>query len=303
VVARCLAGRPEDRYQDAAQLAAELESCRELRRVERDLPASNVLARLTLGRPFLATAVLLLLPHLLGSVVNITYNTQQIVQPELNAAQRAVFAQTVLWYNVLVYPVCIVLLLRPVVLVFRTWRKLSRPGPIAPAEVDEARRRALRLPVWDIVLACVGWLPGGLIFPLVLHLASGNPGARVYWHFLFSFTISGLIALTYSTIAAEFIVVRILYPRLWLDARQLRSTARGELAREEGRLAVLQFLAVLIPLAGASLLLSVGGEHLLDLSFRVLVTALLALGMVGLGVAILAAKEVRHAVDALTGHR
>jgi hypothetical protein len=199
--------------------------------------------------------------------------------------------------------VCSVLLFRQVLLVFRTWRKLSQPGLIEPAEVDEARRRALRLPLWDIVLACVGWLPGGLVFPLVLHLATGNLEPKVYWHFLFSFTISGLIALTYSAIAAEFVVVRVLYPGLWLDARQLRTTARGELAREEGRMAVLQFLAVLIPLAGASLLLSVGGKNLLDLSFRVLVTALLAVGMVGLGLAILAAKELRQAVDALTGHR
>jgi hypothetical protein len=105
--------------------------------------------------------------------------------------------------------------------------------------------------------------------------------------------------LTYSTIAVEFLVVRVLYPGLWLDARRLRATARSELGREEGRLALLQFLAVLIPLSGAVLLLGLAPEKM-HLSFRLLVTALLAAGMVGLGLAILAASAVRQAVDALT---
>jgi hypothetical protein len=40
---------------------------------------------------------------------------------------------------------------------------------------------------------------------------------------------------------------------------------------------------------------------LLPISFRLLVTGLLAAGMLGLGLAILAASELRQAVDALTG--
>jgi serine/threonine protein kinase len=301
IIARCLAGLPEERYQSAAELAADLESCRELRRAHRDLPPGRLLTRLALAQPFLVAAVLLPLPHVLGSIVNITYNSLQI---ELHdEAQKAVFAQLVFWYNLPIYPLCLFLFFRQVVPIFRTWQKLSRPGPIQPAEVDEARRRALRLPLWSIGLSCLGWLPGGLLFPLGLHLLAGPVGWDIYLHFVFSFTVSGLIALTYSTIAVEFIVVRVLYPGLWLDARHLRATARSELSREEGRLAILQFLAVLIPLSGASLLISVDPEQLEDLPFRLLVTALLAAGMFGLGLAILAAKELRQAVDALTGHR
>ena len=125
----------------------------------------------------------------------------------------------------------------------------------------------------------------------------------MYGQFLFSFTISGLIALTYSVIAVEFVVVRVLYPGLWLDARDLRQRSHRELQREEGRLAVLQFLAVLIPIAGATLMLSVGPEDFTPSSyrtFRLLVTALLALGMVGLLLAILAGQELRQAVAAFS---
>ena len=65
---------------------------------------------------------------------------------------------------------------------------------------------------------------GGVLFPLLIDvLTSDSVAAMTYWRFLFSFTVSGLIALTYSVIATEFVVVRVLYPGLWLDARGLRS--------------------------------------------------------------------------------
>ena len=35
----------------------------------------------------------------------------------------------------------------------------------------------------------------------------------MFWHFLISFTLSGLIAMTYSLFAIQFVVLRVLYPR------------------------------------------------------------------------------------------
>src|SRR5205814_949925 len=144
IMARCLAARPGDRYQSAAELAADLESCRELRRAERDMPRGRLLTRLALAQPFLVAAMLLPLPHFLGSVVNITYNALRI---KLTEAQQGVFLPLVLAYNLPIYPLCLALFFRQVIPVYRTWRKLSRPGPVDPAEVDDARRRALRLPL------------------------------------------------------------------------------------------------------------------------------------------------------------
>jgi hypothetical protein len=148
-----------------------------------------------------------------------------------------------------------------------------------------------------------------VIFPLALHLRAGPLEPKVFMQFLFSFTVSGLIALTYSVIAVEYLVVRVLYPGLWLDARAMRQKARGDLERAEGRLSVLQFLAVLIPLAGAALLLGVGPDEFRQPGvdareayrrFRLLVTGLLGAGMVGLGLALLAGRELRETVRALT---
>jgi hypothetical protein len=166
--------------------------------------------------------------------------------------------------------------------------------------VAQARRRALRLPRWGLALSCLGWLPGGLLFPLGVSALAGRVNGAVYVHFLVSFTISGLIALTYSVLAIEFVVLRVLYPRLWAGERAPRQVARAELAGTEGRLRLLQFLAVLIPLGGAGLMLGVGPEEF-DQPFRLLVSALLAVGTAGLGLALLASAELGRVLAALTG--
>jgi hypothetical protein len=300
VIARCLAPDPADRFQSAAELAAALESCRELERVRRDMPQGSWLTRAALARPFLIAAVLVALPHVLGSVVNITYNSLRIHLP--HPEQKAAFLWVMLGYNVALYPACLWLFFRQWLLVYRVWRRLARPGWIDPDEVDEARLRSLRLAPWAWALSAVGWLPGGLAFPLLIDLIAGGVEWLTYFRFVFSFTMSGLVALTYTVIGVRFVTVRVLYPGLWLDARKLRQVAPGELAREEGGMRVSQLLAVLIPLMGASLLLGVtkGAD---DLGFRLLVIAMMAAGAAGTGLAIYAASELRRAVDAITGRR
>jgi serine/threonine protein kinase len=304
VVRRCLAPAPADRYPSAADLASALQGCRELRGVERELPRGGAVTAFALRYPFLMGCLLMLLPQVLGSIVNISYNSLRIVE-QLSPPQQSAFERLVLIYNALVYPLCLALLFRQIGPVLRTWRRLSSLAPITGPEVEQVRRRALRLPLWVIGLSCLGWLPCGLVFPLGVSALAGWVGLEVFGHFVLSFVISGLIALTYSVFAIQFIVLRVLYPRLWLDERSPCQVARGEVGAVEGRLRLLVFLAVLIPLAGAVLLLGVGPEQLQSSysAFRLLVTALLALGMVGLGVALLASAELSRALSALTGTR
>jgi hypothetical protein len=125
----------------------------------------------------------------------------------------------------------------------------------------------------------------------------------VYVHFLISFTISCLIALTYSFFAMQFVVLRVLYPWLWTDARDMRATARAELAGVEIRLTWFQFLAALIPLGAAVMMVAEGPQEFKEgyRIFRLLVTALIALGMTGLGMAIAVSRRLHETLAALTG--
>jgi hypothetical protein len=204
----------------------------------------------------------------------------------------------VLVYNAVAYPVCVGIACRLVAPVFIAWRTLERSGAVA-----EAHRRALKWPLRVVPLACAGWLPGGLIFPMVLaarSTASAPIGLEVFGHFLVSFWISGLIAMTYSYFGVESIALRVAYPRLWAGARGLRATMAAELEGRESRLAAFQLLSSLIPLSGAAMLIGLGPEDMSRTS-RTLIGALIVLGMAGIGLTHSAARLLSRTLTALAG--
>ncbi|MFN4259048.1 MAG: serine/threonine-protein kinase [Gemmataceae bacterium] len=304
-VRRCLQPVPERRYPSATYLAQALEGCREHQEICQQLPPAGFLTRLTMQHPFLMGAIFGLLPQLVGSVVNITYNSIRIVDT-LTESQRAVFNQLVLVYNVAVYPACLAVLFWFVAPIYTFWRQLSRRVLPEKYELEQVRRRVLRLPVVIIALVSIGWLPGSILFPLLLDYVAGPLRSTVYIHFFISFAISGLIALTYSLFVVQFIVLRVLYPRLWLDTRGIQRIAADELGTLKRRLWVFQLLAGVIPLAGAVLMIEVGPEEFTHSSyqtFRWLVTGLIALGMAGFIAALTASRRLNDCLIALTGSK
>jgi hypothetical protein len=101
---------------------------------------------------------------------------------------------------------------------FRLWPELAGPAIADRDRVTAVRRRVLTWPMWVVTLSCLGWVPGGLIFPAAVSLVAGHVGLDVFGHFLISFTVSGLIALTYSFFGVQYAALRIFYPKLWTDA-------------------------------------------------------------------------------------
>jgi hypothetical protein len=71
-----------------------------------ELPAPGPVTAATMQCPLLLIAMLALLPHVLGSIVNISYNAIQIVD-RLSGTQRVAFSQLVLGYDLIVYPFCV----------------------------------------------------------------------------------------------------------------------------------------------------------------------------------------------------
>jgi eukaryotic-like serine/threonine-protein kinase len=301
-IIRCLAPRPGERYPGAAEVAEALDGYRRLHRMQKGLPVGGWLTLVCLRYPFAALAVLVLLPQVLGSAVNISYNTLRIVN-HLTPEQQDLFTRLVLGYNAMVYPACLLALCWLTAPVLRAWRRLAG-GAGSHAAVDDARRRVLRWPLLAVGLSCAGWLPGGLLFPALLHALAGPLPTAVFGHFLLSFTISGLIATTYSLFAIQFVALRSLYPRLWVDARGVSERAVAELRPLGRRLGFFQMSAGLIPLAGAVLLIEVGPGELDGAgtrSFRVLLTALIVLGMFGFGVALAVSRRLNDTLAVLTG--
>jgi serine/threonine protein kinase len=298
VLRKCLDPDREQRFQTATELARALEGCVEWRRIEQAMPPAGSLTRLTQRHPFLVMAVLSLLPHLLGSLINIAYNTDRILGG-LTAAQKDAFTSLVIAYNVLVYPICLGLCVAVVAPVFSAWRRLARGEVLADDEAAGVRRRALALPLWGMVLSAAGWLPGGVLFPLGLTWLAGPITWEAFAHFVVSFTISGLIASTYALLGLQFVVFRVLYLQLWTDSRDLQRTAALELAAPEARLRLVQLATGLIPLVVAVVMMDVQtGDAGSRLTRLVLPTLL---GMLGFGVAMLASTRIAQTVHAFFG--
>jgi serine/threonine protein kinase len=281
---RCLEPEPAERYQSAAELARALDGCREWRRIDGELPSLGPFTDIITRHPFLVLMVLTFLPHVMGSLVNIPYNLLRVVE-DLTPPQQAAFTNMSLVYNVVVYPAFIWMVYRLVAPSFRALRELDRSAAIDAATVAAARREILSLPAWAVALSCLGWLPGGLVFPLGIDLMAGPIAPAVYGHFLISFTISGLIALTYTFFGVQLMVLRVVYPQLWVDAQDLRQTVLREVGARRHFLGLFQVLAGIIPLSGAVLMVGVGPEIFGDRTFRLLLAGLIGAGMVGFGLA------------------
>ncbi|MEM6799175.1 MAG: hypothetical protein AAF589_06645, partial [Planctomycetota bacterium] len=161
--------------------------------------------------------------------------------------QQSLFIQLVTWYNALVYPAALATLVyffRPV---FRQWKALEGAERLDAQQVDATRRAALRLPIWVLIAAAIGWLPGGVIFPAMIHLLRGPIDGHVFSHFITSFAFSGSIAVAYSFAGMQYVALRVLYPRLWTDATNFDQTARRELAGTTWRLWFIEGTAYFIP--------------------------------------------------------
>ncbi len=289
---RCLAPDPEQRYQTAAELCESLEAARELHGVRKSLPTPGRLMQLAQRWPLQMLVLAVLIPSLLGSGINISYNMVRIAG-DLTADQMAMFHKMLLGYNLIVYPVCVGLL------VYR-----ARPIFYRPSKADSAQMRQsiVALPMWIVGLGIVGWLPGGFIFPLGLHLAAGPIDGAVFGHFLTDFVFSSLIAVTYSYFGAETILLRVLYPRYLLGQPRPKKTARRELRRVPRRLQVAQIVAAIIPLLGAILIVLIGPAEREGYGmFRFLVTLLIVLGMVGFSCSMTAVRVLQQTLQALTG--
>lgn len=151
----------------------------------------------------LLTALAPVVPQILGSAFNIWYNTTVIrpllVSPELK--QR--FYETVIAYNLLVYPIGVVLWLRRIFSFRKLFHRLAEASDIDSSSLVRARRRLIHLPWFAAVICGVAWF---LCIPVFIGalMAVQNPlDPRLLMHLPISFCVSGFIAVTHSFFLVE----------------------------------------------------------------------------------------------------
>jgi eukaryotic-like serine/threonine-protein kinase len=278
VIRRCLEHDPDARYPTAEHLGRALDGAWRLLATRRTLPRAGALARWAVDNRFRAMVLAALCPHIAASAVNISYDA---VAVELEPRQRGVFALLVLGYNAIAYPLCFG---SGIYLLLKVRAGLTALETAQGPDVDLLRARVIRLGWQMAILGAVGWLPGALAFPLVIDLAAGPVGWRTYAHYAISFLLAGLVGVVFGYLSLAYVVFRAVLPYVGNPD----TTRPGRMWEEVRRLTVpfgpLLVLACTVPLIGAALLVTLGDDRM-TLGFRLLVTALIVVGMVGVGVA------------------
>ena len=293
-IGRCLEPAPADRFASGSDLAEQLDGCRRMRQIEMRLPPMPRLLRGALKRPFVWIILLVIVPQFIASIVNFGFNFSQIVRKEVSP-HREFFKMVAIVYNLIVYTGAITLFVITIRPVLQCWRALEGSEPISDEQVTIARQKALRLPIWFVGITAVGWYTGGELLPLIVKVFSPENSIA---HFMMSHLVSGLIAMAYSLCGTLFVVLRVLYPAMWIDTREITATARRELKPVSLWLSVAQYLAGAIPLATAAFLLIKGDTD--AIAFRMLAAALIGLGILGFFLANTLMRQMAQIIDLMT---
>ena len=301
VLAQATAPDRQTRFRSAAEFSAALAGCLEIRAIYAHLPPPTPLVQWSAPNPMWFLGVLIVLVQAAACIVNIAYNYSRIVS-HLTAEQQSYFQVLCAYWNPAVYAISMFLLIRsqyPIHQFCKNPHSLSGMSALA-----QIRARILWYPYWVAAVTTACWGAAAFFFPGMLDQVKGPVEPWVYHHFFISFFISGLIAVTYSFLFAQFLGVRVVYPRAWAGCRNIRSTARKELAPVQKWMRFFHGLAGLIPLVGAVALLFLEPvemsttEHAV---YRGLLLSLIVMGMAGFVFALKGSEQLSRTLTALTG--
>lgn len=283
VLHRAVMVQPKDRYESGRAFADALTNCRDLLEIHRAGERDDRWLKHIRSHPLLALIVAAIVPQILGSIINISYNSIRIAA-DLTPQQQQTFQETILPYNLVVYPLGILIVASQVLFIVNNIKRRRDRFLPDPGSMAALRKRALASPVYLFAACSVGWLPGAILFPAVVDWMSGPVATKVYWHFGLSFVTSWLVALTYSYFLLELLIVTMLYSRLWTGCCNLRASAESELAPVRRRLKMFQMLAGAIPLFGALMIVTSSSADIDPVSYRVfqiMIVLLIAMAICG----------------------
>jgi adenylate cyclase len=172
-------------------------------------PAKVVLS-LVFVAPLLATVT--------ASVFNIWYNVEHI-NPLLTPSQNDLFQRSILWLNLIVYPVLMTVWYRAVFRMKAGYDLAVLGATEESRELVRARKRAINLP-WHAGAICgIGWLICIPFFITVLRTSPEPIDTDFKIHLPVSILISGMISITHGFFLVELLAQEFLFPVLFRDAK------------------------------------------------------------------------------------
>ncbi len=198
--------------------------------------------------PFLALFMVIFASNAVGSVFNVDYNRELIVERLMDSGQQWVFSSIAFpVYNGLAYTLGISLTLWLLVPLSRCRRKLRAGLTVPPAKLELARKRLVNLPFYQVCINFLGWLPGALFFPLLIcGLGSSHEAGLIWLQFVLSFLISALLTTAQTFFLMEWFLIRYFYADFFQDARP--ATVHGAIRITFGWRLTLLWSVVAVPL-------------------------------------------------------
>src|SRR5215470_3543392 len=144
----------------------------------------------------LLTALAPVIPQILGSAFNIWYNATVIEPLLISPALKQRFLDTTITYNVIVYPIGVVLWLKRILSFRGLVHRLSIREAVDPALLATARRRLIHLPWYAGAICGVAWFLCIPVFISALWQVQNPLDPRLLRHLPISFCVSGFIAVT-----------------------------------------------------------------------------------------------------------
>ena len=171
--------------------------------------------------PMVGLAIVMLLSNVTASMFNIIYNNYLIIERNATVAQETAFTHYALpIYNGVAYPLIFGIWIVVIWPVGRAMRHFRNDEAMTASELLAARRRTINLPAIQVGLNILGWLPGAVLFPLMIVTFGGAENAGLLTRqFAFSFVLATLFATVQTFVLVEWYLLRVVYPVLFYNAR------------------------------------------------------------------------------------
>lgn len=287
ILRKALAPEPADRFATAAEMARRLQVCLtpEVQRIRRRPEAAWYgYAR---RRPLVTAIWISLIPNLVLSALNVSYDWFAIVKPMLSEQAQVEFLGRVITFIKLIHyaigiPVGVWYAL-PIFLSMRNSRGAVRDAI--------ARRHALRIGDMVFFVTMGAWSASGIVFPAWIDFTAVELTPMLYAHFFSSHILCGLISGIFCFFLLTLTTVRVYFPRL-AQVSQLEAADAEELAALRKRVSFYSFGALVVPFASA-LMLGVS-----DSEFR---ASFIGLGVLGAGLLYVANRIARDLLQDIDG--
>ena len=253
ILNNCLRPAPEERYQNAQELADAFKLCQNEAALELLRPGITSwkakFKQYALGIFF----TILLLPNIFAGWFNFVYNRDHITGLQEYMQQ---FGNVAMVVNAVAFPLGLI------ILTWLFWPILQAIRNSPPDDVHEAKRlrhRCIRMGYYISLVCIAEWIVAGLVYPVAMHFSGASLDAVSIFHFACSLALCGMIVATYPFLAMSTFSVSVLYPAL-LKTPGLCREDESVLKWLEKKVWFFQGLGILLPLFGIILLVFLWGK-------------------------------------------